>query len=203
MKAQPQPWWFGKAATSLEWGEKYGRFWSNVNDEPREWWQLTTKELYDLHMDIYTRETAVLSFTKYNHPSYEFIKNQLGMRAVPYLLEDIQGQHPDGSFERKHHSFWGACSLFRQILDENGIPGPEIPEPYRGRLEPIRRIYVDWGVQEGFLQDNHIPPIPKRFDQIHRLVPNRFFGLRNWVWRVTTLPNRQRMKYSWDFWRAI
>ena len=182
---------------------KIRKFWPNVTDEPKEWYQLTTRELYDLHMDTYTQDTAFLSITKTNHPSYNFIKNQLGMRAVPYLLEDIQKQHPDGSFEGNDHSFWGACSLFRTILYENGFDGPEIPEPFRGRLEHIRRIYVEWGVKEEFLKDNHVPTIPLRWDQVHRLVPNRFFGLRNYVWRLTTLPNRHRMKHSWDFWRAI
>jgi hypothetical protein len=189
---------------SAEWLEKYGRFWPNVTDEPKKPYQLTTREMYDAHMDQYSDDTAVLSMTKTDHPSYQFIKNQLGMRAIPYLLEDIQAQHPDGSFdEGSYHSFWGACSLFRTILYENGIPGPEIPEPYRGRLEHIREIYVDWGVQEEFLKDNHVPSIPLRLDQVHRLVPNRFFGLRNWVWRVTTLPNKHRMKHKWDFWRAV
>jgi len=172
-------------------------------NQPKEWYQLTTKELYDLHMNEYTQDTRFLSMTKTNHPSYNFVKNQLGMRAVPYLLQDIQKQHPDGSFESEDHSFWGACSLFRQILFENGFEGPEIPEESRGRLEAIRKIYVAWGVKEEFLKDESIPPIPKRFDQIHRLVPNRFFALRNWVWRVTTLPNRHRMKHSWDIWRAV
>jgi hypothetical protein len=153
-------------------------------------------------MEQYSDDTASLSMTKTDHPSYQYIKNQLGMRAIPYLLEDIQAQHPDGSFDH-YRSFWGACSLFRTILYENGIPGPEIPEPYRGRLEHIRRIYVDWGVQEEFLKDNRVPSIPLKWENVHRLVPNRFFGLRNYVWRLTTLPNRHRMKYSWDFWRAI
>jgi hypothetical protein len=189
---------------SEEWLEKYGRFWPNVTGEPKKWYQMTTREMYDLHMDTYTQDTAVLSFTKTDHPSYQFIKNQLGMRAVPYLLEDIQAQHPDGSFDHNsYHSFWGACSLFRTILYENEVPGPEIPEPFRGRLKYIREIYVDWGVKEEFLKDNHVPSIPLRWDQVHRLVPNRFFGLRNYVWRLTTLPNRHRMKHKWDLWRAI
>jgi len=164
---------------------------------------MTTRELYNQHMDKYTDDTAVLSFTKYDHPSFQYIKNQLGMRAVHYLLEDIQAQHPDGSFDHtSYHSFWGACSLFRQILDENGIPGPDIPEEYRGMLRHIRRIYVDWGIREGYITYKE-PTIPKRFDQLYRVVPNRFFSFRNWVWRVTTLPNRHRMKHKWDLWRAI
>lgn len=189
---------------SEEWLQKYGRFWSNVTNEPKKSYQLTTREMYDAHMDQYTDDTATLSFTKYNHPSYQFIKNQLGMRAVPYLLEDIQAQHPDGSFDtNSYHSFWGACGLFRQILAENGIQGPEVPEESRGRLKHIRRIYVAWGVKEEFLADDYVPSIPVRFDQMHRLVPNRFFNTRNWVWRITTLPNKNRMKHKWDFWRAI
>jgi hypothetical protein len=187
---------------SAEWLEKYGRFWPNVTDEPKKAYQLTTREMYDAHMDQYTDDTAVLSFTKQNHPSYQFIKNQLGMRAIPYLLEDIQAQHPDGSFDvGSYHSFWGACSLFREILSENRIPGPEIPEPYRGRLEHIRRIYVEWGVREQFLADNHVPSRPLTFSTLHRFIPDG--PIQNWVWRMTTFPNKHRMKHKWDFWRAF
>jgi len=185
------------------WMEKYGRFWDwdKVN-QPKEWYQLTTKELYDLHMDTYTQDTAVLSMTKHNHPSYQYIKNHLGMRAVPYLLKDIQAQHPDGSFDpSSYHSFWGACSLFREILFENGIEGPEIPEPFRGRLEHIRRIYVEWGVQEEFLANDRVPSRPLTWGNLHRFTPHG--PIQNWVWRITTLPNRHRMKHKWDFWRAV
>src|SRR5208337_3043419 len=79
-------------------------------------------------------------------------RKQLGVRAIPYLLEDIREQHPDGSLTSKG-SFWACISLVHRILVGNALEYPEIPEEDRGRLAPIRKIFVDWGVQEGFLEN--------------------------------------------------
>ncbi len=165
-----------------EWLEKYGRFWGNVTDEPKKWYQMTTREMYRLHMDTYAADTAALSFTKYNHPSFVFIKDQLGMRAVPYLLEDIQEQHPDGYPGRG--SFWAAISLVHQILADNNIAPPEIFENDRGRLGPIRKAYVGWGIREGFITYK-VPTIPLKWEHPYRFVPDRFKDFKNWVWRTT------------------
>jgi hypothetical protein len=99
--------------------------------------------------------------------------------------------------------FWACIELVRQILVANSLDYPEISGQDRGRLAPIRKVYVDWGVREGFLENGDAPSIPIKLSQLHRFIPSRFFGLRNYVWRILTLPNRHRMKYSWDIWRAI
>lgn len=125
---------------SEKWLEKYG-FWPNVTDEPKGWYQLTTREMYNLHMDTYTQDTAALSFTKYKHPSYEFIKNQLGMRAVPYLLEDIQAQHPDGSFDHNsYHSFWGRVVCSVRFLTRTASPV----------LRFLNQIVAGWSPSAGY-----------------------------------------------------
>jgi len=156
-------------------------------------------------MAEYAKDTMVLSFTKTNHPSYQAILS-MGSLAVPFLLEDVQSQHPDGSWTpgERQFSYWGATSLLWQITAKsiNTPPAPILPEKDRGRLAPIRKLWVDWGIANGYLTPND-PKIPLRFNQVHRFVPKRFFGLRNYIWRLTTLPNKHRMKHSWDYWRAI
>ncbi len=121
-----------------EWLEKYGRFWGNVTDEPKKWYQMTTREMYRLHMDTYADDTAALSFTKYNHPSFVFIKDQLGMRAVPYLLEDIQAQHPDGYPGRG--SFWAAISLVHLFLPRTTSNPPRFLRMIAGDWDPSAKL---------------------------------------------------------------
>jgi hypothetical protein len=164
----------------------------------------SAEEQYRALMKWYADDTMVLSFTKYDHPGFQGII-EMGMDAVPFLLKDVQHQHPDGSWshERDYHdySYWGACSLLWRIVPKS--EQPVLPEKDRGRLAPIRKLWVDWGVAKGYLNPADEPTIPVRFDQIYRVVPKRFFGFRNFVWRLTTLPNKHRMRHAWDFWRAI
>lgn len=47
----------------------------------------------------------------------------------------------------------------------------------------------------------HVPKRPVAWGTLHRFVPSG--PVQNWVWRLTTLPNRHRMRHSWDFWRAV
>lgn len=156
--------------------------------------------LYRAYMDKYTRDTRFLSFTKYEHPAFKAILN-LGEPAVPFLLKDVQSQHPDGSFTpgKKDFSFWAAISLLYQIVPD----APTVPEEARGRLSLLRALWVNWGLQRGYLSDADEPTIPFQWGQLYRLIPRKFFGTRNYVWRLTTLPNRHRMKHSWDLWRAV
>jgi hypothetical protein len=162
---------------------------------------MTIEETYHEHMKKYADETAVLSFTKYNHPSYMAML-KMGKPILPLLLKDIQSQHPDGSWTpgERNYSFWGAMSLAFSIAGEEA---PKIPQEARGRLPLLRAIWINWGLQRGMLNDADEPKIPIRLDQAYRFVPKRFVGIRNYIWRLTTWPNTHRMKHKWDFWRAI
>jgi hypothetical protein len=160
---------------------------------------------YREHMKRYADETAALSFTKYDHPDYQAIL-EMGWAAVPYLLEDIQSQHPDGGWTpgERTFSFWSGISLLAHIV---GDKRPLVPQEDRGRLAAIRKLWVEWGIKQGYITKND-PKIPMRWDQLHRFAPDiefpkKYQGLQNFLWRLTTLPNKHRMKHSWDYWRAF
>jgi hypothetical protein len=109
-----------------------------------------TREQYREHMNRYAHETASLSFTAYKHPDYQALL-AMGKDIVPYLLEDIKAQNPDGSWngdDEYWFSFWSGLELLRRIA---GDDRPAIPEEIRGKLKPLRQLHLEWGVQHGFL----------------------------------------------------
>jgi hypothetical protein len=108
---------------------------------------MITKEQYREHMNHYAHETSHMSFTITAHPDYKAML-AMGEDIIPYLLEDIQA-HPKYFMGDEYWSdFWASIHLLYEILQDKA---PIIPEEDRGSLDPIQKLWVDWGIQNGYL----------------------------------------------------
>jgi len=136
--------------------------------------EVSLRDQYRERMNRFAHQTAIMSLVQAKHPDYQALL-VMGEPIIPFLLEDIQAQNPDGSWsetqEEYWSSFWGAISLLWVIADN----APILPEKDRGMLRPIRKLWIDWGIEEGYL----VPP-PTMYLKIKRTLLKLFIkGLEN------------------------
>jgi hypothetical protein len=82
------------------------------------------------------RECRVHSGGFHRHPLYGVVV-AAGKEAVPLLLAHLV--KPDADDDAHP---WVVMSLLRTIV---GDDSPEIPPSERGRLDPLRRRWIEWG----------------------------------------------------------
>jgi hypothetical protein len=110
---------------------------------------MTSYEQYREHMHKYADETAVMSFTVHKHPAYQAMLS-MGKDIIPHLIHDLHNYY----HTREHDSRfigefdpWAAMQLLGAVVDDC----LSFPEEVRGRLDPLCKIWIDWGKRHGYI----------------------------------------------------
>ena len=114
----------------------------------------TIEEQYREHMHAYALNHMVLSFVAFGSKEFQALK-AMGTSIIPFLLQDIQRTqeewHESLRKRKNMYDSWAAIMLLRMAADQNKMQPPMIEKWMQGRHEPIRKAWLKWGKQHGFL----------------------------------------------------
>jgi len=111
---------------------------------------MTSYEQYREYMAVYSDETAVMSMTVWKHPAFQAMLN-MNTEVIPHLIYDLHDYyHNVGEDSSTLGVFdpWAAMALLGTIVQEQC---PHFPEEVRGRLDPLCKIWIEWGKQHGYI----------------------------------------------------
>jgi hypothetical protein len=142
-----------------------------------------THDEYRQHMRKYSRDTMVMSFVVYKHPSYQALR-EAGNEVVPWLLEDLidPDWHCDHCYGEgfEFPADWVWDSVKRNWPTDTGIPcsqcrgkgnlchwacmsllaehagdeRPKAPRSIHGKIVPLTNMWKEWGEQRGYLSSS-------------------------------------------------
>ena len=75
---------------------------------------------------------------------------------LPFVFDDLKAafrnvQVAHNKFRPRPHGCHWQMGVVRAILEKNGLPPVEIPDEFRGRVEEMIRIYVEYGHDHGYI----------------------------------------------------
>lgn len=111
---------------------------------------MTSYEQYREHMRKYASETGMMSCTQSHHPAFQAMLS-MGTEVVPHMVLDL---HDYLHTDNRHSLFigefdpWVTMVLLGQIV---GADRPIVPEEARGRIDPLCKIWVEWGKRHGYI----------------------------------------------------
>jgi hypothetical protein len=85
---------------------------------------------YTKLINKYREDTAMLSFTKTNHPAFQEIV-KMGMSVLPYIIRDL----------KENNMTWGLIEMICLITGEHP---DNIPKKDYGKTQKIRKYYLEW-----------------------------------------------------------